>query len=629
MSTKRTAGHPLWTVAPLAVAFFLYLFVGKEWLCVPTRDLAVGCWSIFAVAVGWGPPLQRLWFKRLGPAGSLVAAFLLNLLGMGAICIGLLWMGRFDPRVCFAVWAVAFLAVACVARREFCVSYKQWGVSLHRCVTATPLTRWVYLVWSLVLIHAFLYPFTAWDTQMRYALLGERFVARGAFHYPPLCGGDFLDLTMAEGYPPLMPALFGWFFLWTSSDLPSHVLSPLFLGMHLLALDLLAGRWYGRRWRFAGWLPLLYFLFPRVLYFAFLKQGYVDEPMTLLFTASLVFFFAKASDKWLMPVAVALAFWTKFSAPLLIGILGVAAWTTGRWRRWGSSFLGVLVGVPWMARNFILAGDPLYPLLYPLLGDKSQWLTDVLYQEAYGIWKVGRLTVLKELLFSIVVKDGFPWVALPGIWVWISRWRDKRNQALLAMFLVMVAAALIQRRFELRLVQFVLVPLCVASLQWVWGLSTNLRRRFGLFLCIWLGLSVSDPFQSDWLGLRWTYWSHLRSSHVVKRRAFLYPASLLWEGINRLPEGSVVLLPDSRHYYIEKSCFSLRNPLLREFVEGEDPKKRRAVLKELGITHVAIYSRDVPQEDYLVGVSRLWNLTDWPGVELVCNTRGGMLWRIP
>jgi len=586
---------------------------------------------MFAVSLGWGPPLQRLWFKHLGPASSMVAAFLLNLVTLAAICLFLLWTGRFEPGMALAIWLACFLGVALLSGFGFLDSYRHWANCLHRCVLSTAMSRWLYLIWSLTLIHAFLYPFTAWDTLMRYALLGRRFATRGAFHYPALCPDEFMDLTLAEGYPPLMPGLFGWFFMWTEHELPSHILTPVFLGIHLLALDGLAGRWSRRLAESPGWTPVLYMLFPRVLYFAFSKQGYLDEPMTLFFTASVLFLLSNRSDRRLVPVAVALGFWTKFSAPLMVGVLAVAAWGSGpgRARGWAYSWLGVAAGLPWMLRNLFLVGDPLYPLLYPLLGDKSQWLNDTLYHEAYGIWKAGPAQVLKELVLSIVVMDGLPWVAVPGIGVWILGMRNRRTAALAGMSSIMVAAAMIQGRYELRLVQFVLVPLCVASAQGFLRQSSRQRRAFQWILCFWLGLSVCDAIRVDWLGMRWRYWSYLFSPYETKRREILYPASEMWRAIDRLPEDSVVLLPDSRHYAISRSCFSLRNPLLRDFVQGTDPEDRLDVLKGLGITHVALYPNTAAQESHMVKVSRPWNILEWSGVQMVYHAEGGVLLRLP
>jgi hypothetical protein len=327
-------------------------------------------------------------------------------------------------------------------------------------------------------------------------------------------------------------------------------------------------------------------------------------------------------------LSVGLGFWTKFNSALVFPILALAGWWRREWRKPALACCGAILGLPWMVRNFFMVGDPVYPMLYKILGDDTGALTDLLYQEAYGIWELGRWAVARELFGSVVVREGFP-LAILLVLVALWKGRKQRNTwALLSMSGILFVAALVQRRYELRLVQFLLVPLCVlACLAWE-HFRTTVRQGGAVVLAAWVMLSTFSGGRYPSVGLKWAYWTDLSSSYEEKIDAILSPASEVWRCVNRLPEQAVVLVPDSRLYYLQRRAFSLRNPLLHDLYSAGSLEQRMRVLSGVGITHVAIYSPSVAHESLLVSACRLQDVVQWPGTRLVCLTKGGGVWEL-
>jgi hypothetical protein len=305
---------------------------------------------------------------------------------------------------------------------------------------------------------------------------------------------------------------------------------------------------------------------------------------------------------------------TKYNVlPLAAVLITVYSWQSRRQGRpWRS---GVVMSAaaaaalsPWLVKNVVFFGDPLYPYLRGLFGDAG-WIVDwQSFVSATGSRSPALLLTLegwKNILLQ-------PWTACVGAWPmgdwpgpvflmlipWLFLMRPGRPAA--GALLAAAAGSYLVWALATSLVRFLLpafslLALCAALAVengvWPWWL-----RRLGWLAALYGGLfNIQLAFRH---GAGFGQWQCLmgqvsRADYLKTRRAtYPLPYYSAAEFINRElpPQAKVLVLGESRTYYIERDCIAAtvldRNPFWQEAEQARDAEVLLSRVRGLGITHV-------------------------------------------
>ena len=157
-------------------------------------------------------------------------------------------------------------------------------------------------------------------------------------------------------------------------------------------LYVLCRRYLDRSWALAA--ALLFATTPTVIYAA--GSGQVEVRMAL-FVIVAAFSAAAAvrqhDVRWALLAGIAAGFaaGSKYTGLLLVPAVGLVCLMGGDWLRRGMACAaGVLIaGCQWYVWNAVNSGDPLFPLLYPLIGYPQN-----------GMWDAVRHTALQQIFFD-------------------------------------------------------------------------------------------------------------------------------------------------------------------------------------------------------------------------------------
>ncbi|RLF14204.1 MAG: hypothetical protein DRJ97_06690, partial [Thermoprotei archaeon] len=187
--------------------------------------------------------------------------------------------------------------------------------------------------------------------------------------------GSSHGLEMSSNYPPLMPALGAYFYVQAGAaeDLYLKAISPLMALLSLLCIYELGLMLRGPRLGLlASFIALTTPLF--ILY-----GIYETNYMLLMFFSSAAFLAAlqglsgEGKVFWVLSgVFCGFALLTSYQGMFVAAVILIAS--LFKLREGGAWFLLPALAIPsiWLARNFILTGDPLYPLLSLMI--KPSWL---------------------------------------------------------------------------------------------------------------------------------------------------------------------------------------------------------------------------------------------------------------
>lgn len=373
-----------------ALVIALYFVVHKPWgaalnlapfMAVADVMLAVG---LVCLAGGAGRRIARPMGEELSPERAAIEAAL----GLGVIGIGVLVVGMAGLLSQWAAW-LGLLGGLVLLRKDALVWLREWKALFDPETGANGLGRWVrwfvFLLVGLNLLKA-LAPPLKWDSLAYHLTLPQRYLAAGRIF--------FFAENLYGGFPQLAEMWFTWAAalraLTTAAVLGWAVGVIALAGVEGFSRSLLGAR--------AAWLA------PAILLSGYsisqtMNWAYVDL-WVLLF--GLVMFIAlerylrQGGRGWLVVAGgmVGFAVGTKYTAGML-GLFGamllLPVWESiydrlpnrapdqdGRpaegvasrrgWKKFIVDLLifggiAVLVTLPWLAKNLILAGNPLYPLV--------------------------------------------------------------------------------------------------------------------------------------------------------------------------------------------------------------------------------------------------------------------------
>jgi hypothetical protein len=338
---------------------------------------------------------------------------------------------------------------------------------------------------------------------------------------------------------------------------------------------------------------------------------------------------AGSGGSWAGGLLLGFACGVKYNVlPLAVVLGAVYAWLSRQQGRpWRGS--AVLAGsaaaafAPWLVKDAALLGNPLYPYLRGLFGDPG-WIAD---------WPAFAADVgnrgLAETLFTVAGWRDLllrPWTTSVGTWPlgdwpgpvfliavpWLLLLRPRRpvvKAVLAAAAGGYLAWALATRWVRYMLPVLPLLALC-AALAVESGAWPRWLRRLGWLLILYGGLfDIQAAFgQGQWAGQWQCLLGQVSRADYLKTQRPTYPLPYYAaaEFINRElpPTAKVLVLGESRTYYIERDCVAAtvfdRNPFWLAAQEARDGEDLLARVRALGITHVflnaeqLLYRKDSP-----------------------------------
>jgi 4-amino-4-deoxy-L-arabinose transferase-like glycosyltransferase len=504
---------------------------------------------------------------------------------------------------------------------------------------------------ALVSIHAVLGPVQEWDSVVYHAESARQwFMARPD---PPVLFGPSVGIQISSNYPPLFPAagaaiytLIGAF-----DDFYLRLLSPICLvAMVLMTFGYARARFGARA---ASLAVLLTLGAPLLILYGTWPTGYVLLATLLLGVVILADGAAQtgATAAWVGVGAVAgLAMLSQFYGFLALPI-GIAAALAFRQRR-GLAIVALVatalvVAGPWLVRNFVELGDPIYPLGSPFFHGRGliepiwEASKDEIRLNALGYWpessglplrwaQLGTALLDKHLsasgiLFALIAGAGV-WrrdprmlylaVALGGIvlfpllpgWFWVRALIPAIPIAAILTGQMFVTAISGARRVSASAFQRSVVRSCVA-------LAVGATLLIGGLVTV--PLAISGPNQDTWTTALSDRSDLMRSvRNLGRERAQLWTTFagdlLMWEWLNEHErEGGIATL-EIRTYYLDDpgDLFLIdgrdAGPLLRL----RDPGEILRFFQERGIRFIALpsWTVDGPTRHPVVGLMPFFRL---------------------
>jgi hypothetical protein len=435
-------------------------------------------------------------------------------LGLGSL--SLLWLalgaaGGLRPLV---GWGITLLLLVAFGRSAL-GWLQDWGKLTDAWSGASRLDKFLAGCLAFILLFSFveaLAPPVRFDALVYHLALPQRYLSQGRFVYIPE--------IMFWGMPQTGEMIYTWGMLLGGV----HVAT---LAGWLFGVIAVIGIWgvaYESLGRHAAWVSVTALVSGSSLATS-LSWGYVDWFVILFGTAWLVAWMLWIEQRMLLHLGLAgvlagMAFGTKYTAGilLLIGLALILFQRRGSWRStlgdcaiYGLGF--VAPALPWLLKNFIATGNPIYPLLFP--SGAMTPLRLALYQggEPFGGWQDVLLLPWRATFLGIEGAVGYnssigPLLFGLGLCAWLASDRlDEKGRVRLKLFawtaILGVLTWMIAGRFTAYLLQtrlyFVIFPaLSLLAGAGFFGLKSlvlpgiRLGRLAAAFIVLVIGLNVVE-----------------------------------------------------------------------------------------------------------------------------------------
>lgn len=512
-----------------------------------------------------------------------IVSSLLSILAVTAICLVSGLANLLRP--CVVVPAYLFLAIALIAA----AAKRRPRIRVHGKARPSWIGLIVAAILALVAVRAAIYPFTAWDTLMRYAQLGKLFAGEGRLCYPPTSPADWLKFSEPEAYPPLIPLVFTWIFMFAGSDYGARLINPAFLAVTCVAISATAREVSGRK-RHSALAPLLFLSFPAVILHTLLHNGYTDQPILFFYTCCLYFAITlkdKPESTILLGIALGLALLTKYSALCLLPAILLTGLLLGEWRKAVlATLVGILIALVWYSRSYLITGNPFHPLFFNIFGDRTGSVDELIYFDGFSRFRAPPSRVLGEAALWTLGRNGSLFVSAIALLQLVRRRVEKIDIVLLLWLAIVIGSSILMSRQDIRFGLFSFVVLSLLAARFLSGRTALRWTATGLAIILILiqnsGISPGGLFSVN-------YFAGAALSQDEKKLSALGEDFLAWQYINSLPDESVILTPDNRSYYLERRTISLKSPLVRELLYEKEIEKMKNNLRKQGITHILAY----------------------------------------
>lgn len=573
-------------------------------------------------AAGWGCALRR----RLAGLGPRCAeCFVVNAaLGLGTLSLALLVMagaGFYDPTSLRWLWGLGVMVGGGLC-------WMSWYQARDEAAPARGLSGGplVWAVWALIAfaaagnLMAALAPEVFYDSLVYHLALPQLYLLRGGLSATPE--------NVYSGLPLGVQMLYGMALSLSGDDLAAflHALFGLGASLGLYAgLKRLAGP------RAGAMAALLFYLCPLVVYASW-GCG-VDLASAFYVTAAFCALTGAVGDapdraggrSVLVGLLAGFAAGTKFN---VIPVLG-ALWLGHVWleRQEGRGWRGPLImaaaaaaaTAPWFLKNAVLYGNPLYPFLHKVLGSlkPADWPG---FLAAAGsrdlIWSLTTAAGLKDFLTlpARCTVGNWPLGDWPGPVMaallpaaLAVRWGGSENPPAWRLTAALAGMGFASWWLASNLVRYLVpaLPLLAAAI----ALAVE-RGAWpqGVRRAAWAAAFVGSllAYQCAWrqgggIG-QWAYVRGRMSRHEYLTRQRVtyglpYYAAAEWVNANLPPKAKVLLLGESRAYYLERDFIAAtvfdHNPFWTAAAAAKDPAELRERLRALGVTHILLSARQL------------------------------------
>ncbi len=416
-----------------------------------------------------GTPLADDLAARLGTAIILGVALL------GYASTVAVVFGRLESWILWSILAVAAISAGAAWRLLHSPKDDPSPMLTQPAAYGRPVSRALpWLGWSLAIgvvlfsiVHAVMAPVTEWDATIYHAATAQSWFANRPD--PPLIFGPSVGREISANFPPLFPAVgaTAYTIIGHFDDFYLRIVSPVVAVGFLLVTFAYARLHSGAT--VAWWVVILALGSPLLVLYTVWPTNYLLlAALTLLV---LLFCELGATSGRTLPWASAgafagLAILTNFYGLLTLGFAALAALV---WRRsWRGvqavAIFGVVAGVvsaPWLIRNWVRLGDPLYPLGSPIFhgigliqplwsaaqAEIRQNAIGQQFGDAHGV-----TLSLVELGTALESHYLLPCGLVLGliIGLWRARLNDSRAAYLTAAVVLMIAAIMIPGWYWLR-----------------------------------------------------------------------------------------------------------------------------------------------------------------------------------
>ncbi|HHQ49431.1 MAG TPA: hypothetical protein ENK19_11185 [Acidobacteria bacterium] len=298
-------------------------------------------------------------------------------------------------------------------------------------------------------------------------------------------------------------------------------------------------------------------------------------------------------------------------------------------RRWiDVGIVGVFAGIPlapWLGRNLLWTGNPLYPYFRPLFGGPPVGMSIARELAQNGQAGAGVLYRLLEVVLALPVRTVHPlqmagnigplWLILLPVAVFLPGLRRRRSFLPLTVWLgcgLLVWGSLVQfGRFLLPVLVggAALAGAALAALGH--GRNVPVARRALMVLVVgalaWNVSTLLDPLN---VGRLEVTAGVLRGDELLNRWVSYWPAARFVR--EKLPpHARILMVGESRSLYVERDVMvedPYRVPELAELAaRARDGAELAATLRSMGITHILVNQREMPRLAELRGAPDYWS----------------------
>lgn len=284
--------------------------------------------------------------------------------------------------------------------------------------------------------------------------------------------------------------------------------------------------------------------------------------------------------------------------------------------------------LPWLLRNLVWTGNPLYPYLQGILGGPHTEMSVGIHMMQIGGNQPGSLTWAIQSIFALGLRTLEPlgqggllgphWLLLLPVAVFVRRGVDDRvSQKSLWLFTII---GLVAWGTLVQMARFLLPVLVVAAALAGSAAATLVSSKRGAirwsfrcllgFILIWNSTMIATTQNLDRLGVA----AGLPDAEEQYMTRWISYYSVLHHLNDELPSGSKVLfVGEPRSFWVDVPVVvedPFRTPLLVELAAGGASAQAIAQnLNNLGVTHLMVNTHEMPLAARLRGVDDFWSGT--------------------
>lgn len=542
-------------------------------------------------ATAWGNMiLQRIHLELMLPWERILIATGLGLAILVYVTVALASMGMLYAFPIYVLYVLGLAASLMHLRRV--------KVSFNRTLTRLEMLLLMLLaIIAILVLVAVLSPPADWDSLMYHLEVPNRYVQAGGYVYLPNAYANF---------PQFVETLYA-FALLLHDDILARLVNLALGGLATLTVYVIARRFIERG---MALLAVFIFVSSPLVTFVFVEV-FIEAGLTfysLLTILAILHWRSSGNQRWLylaavlMGVSCGIKYYTVILVPIFLWALWERAWWMER-RAWlqilyltiVAGLVSLLFPLPWLIKNLILIGDPVFPVLSGLLGRWGDGIAQanwdfygmgytpldylllpwrMIFGDRFGVPQPGFLfLLLLPLLFLLPRALGtLRWLS-GVILLWFVFWANSAGQSVrfflpgLALLSVVFGGMLTCMPRWLVRIRPVLVAVIVlvALYQLVWP----------IFYASW-ALSYLTGQQS-------------RDEYLM-HRLDIYPVAD-YANQNLSPAAQIATVWEERGYYFDRPLIIGQSPdgaFIHQFVVGDDPTQLAKAFLSRGITHLII-----------------------------------------